>query len=836
MTDDELEQRLRAHYRAIDPRLAPRGLGVRIGDALERRQRRPVFIARTRSAFAAGLAAVVIVAVGLGLGLRPGGFLASPGVSPTPTASPQPSVPSSPGPDRRPGPPAALERVADDPTLHGDAVGAPRLVALPGGTFLMLKAEDVPGGGVLMRSDDGRTWDQVDASASGLDAGAIVDLAANETAVVILGTTEPMTGTGTEVPNVAEWTSTDGVTWTRAPDAGALRAIGARDIVGSSRGFAAMGDAPLTILLSGPDGRQWRQTELPVPPGARGSVSKVAPTADGFLAVGTVEGRSAAWRWDGTGWSRLPLGDTDSISNVVANDERIIVSGTMETPDPAKPDHPTLTTIAWQSTDGGTTWTSAGLPLDGITGLRVFAMDGGFLAVLSPPDSQDPLSAWRSVRPGAWEPVTLGDGGRGWDRPFVAALALSGRRVVLAGNTVGTGAGGDRVVVWIGDTTAPQPSSPSPSASPSPARPTSQASGTSPAPTPLPPGPDVQAGGLTDPLHGWAVVGHRLWVTADGGSTWRDVTPPVGFGSGLGNPHGVAFLDAQHGWVAINEAFTSGSDPSYGRVDIWRTSDGGQAWTKAQLPKAVRNQFGEIMPQVQFDFLDAGHGFAFLSGNSAKGRNDSDLFWTADGGRTWSADRPTGDGDLGIEGTIGFATANDGVIVNALHGSGIVVTHDGGMTWADAIFALPPGSAGAQLFFGQPVYVDGRSGLVSIDFQIDTSSVARVYRTSDAGSSWTIAATLPTGVSAISFLDPQRWIGFNGSEVVRTVDGGQTWVRSPAVGPPGAPYSFLMADAQHGSVLVGMNVCLTFKSNCSSRTGLYATVDGGSTWAQLWPK
>jgi len=32
-----------------------------------------------------------------------------------------------------------------------------------------------------------------------------------------------------------------------------------------------------------------------------------------------------------------------------------------------------------------------------------------------------------------------------------------------------------------------------------------------------------------------------------------------------------------------------------------------------------------------------------------------------------------------------------------------------------------------------------------------------------------------------------------------------------------------------------MNVCLDVKSNCSSRTGLYATVDGGSTWTQLWP-
>jgi photosystem II stability/assembly factor-like uncharacterized protein len=378
----------------------------------------------------------------------------------------------------------------------------------------------------------------------------------------------------------------------------------------------------------------------------------------------------------------------------------------------------------------------------------------------------------------------------------------------------------------------------SPSISPSlTARPTSEASSTPPAPTPLPPGPDVQAGGLLNAVDGWAVAGQRLLVTADGGSTWRDVTPPGGFATTDTNfLLGVDFVDAQHGWVAINETFTKMSDASYGRVDIWRTSDGGHTWTKAQLPKAVFHPFGEIMPQVQLDFLDPSHGFAFLSGNSAKGANDSDLFWTADGGRTWSADRPTGDGGMGIEGTISFATATDGVIVNALHGAGIVVTHDGGRTWADATLAQPSGSAGAQLFFGQPVYFDGRSGMVSIDFQIDTSSVTRVYRTLDAGSSWTIAATLPTGVSAISFPDPQRWIGFNGSEVVRTVDGGQTWVRTPAVGPPGVPESFLMTDAQHGSALLGMNVCLTFKSNCSSRTGLYATVDGGSTWTQLWPK
>ena len=342
---------------------------------------------------------------------------------------------------------------------------------------------------------------------------------------------------------------------------------------------------------------------------------------------------------------------------------------------------------------------------------------------------------------------------------------------------------------------------------------------------------------MVDALHGWAVTSGRLWVTADSGQTWRDATPPGGFASASGGYLlGITFADAEHGWAAINEAFTSPSDASYGRVDIWRTTDGGQTWAKTQLPRARFAVFGEIMPGVQFDFLDATHGFAFQSGNLAKGANDSDLFWTADGGQTWSADRPTGPGGLGIEGTVAFATANDGVVLNALHGDGVVVTHDGGRTWADAALALPAGSAGAQLFFAQPVFFDGTSGLVAIGFQLDTSSVTRVYRTSDAGSSWTLATTPPPGVGAISFLDPQRWIAVIGTQLARTGDGGRTWAYSPVTGLPSNPGSLRMTDAQHGSALVGVYVCLTFKSNCSSRTGLYATADGGSTWTELLPK
>lgn len=343
--------------------------------------------------------------------------------------------------------------MADGPILHGDSVGRPNLVALPGGGFLMLKAEDMPKGGVLLRSDDGRTWNKVDASGSGLDVGHLEYMAANETTAVILGTLEPLTGTGDESLELFEWTSPDGVTWTRAPEDTVWRDFGGGSITGSPRGFVSRADARWTILMSGPDGWPWQRTDVPVPPGATGSLTGVGPVGDGYRAVGDVDGRFAMWRWDGGGWFRQPLDDLDGMMSVTESGERMIGSGDVETPDPRHPGQTRLTGVAWESTDGGTTWGDTGLPLDGTNDVGVIPMDGGFLALVYPGDPDEPFSALRSIRSGVWEPVTLDAGARGSERPLVGVMAVSGTRVVLAGSTVGTGGGGDRVVIWTGDTT-----------------------------------------------------------------------------------------------------------------------------------------------------------------------------------------------------------------------------------------------------------------------------------------------------------------------------------------------------------------------------------------------
>ncbi|HXX59991.1 MAG TPA: hypothetical protein VEI48_01725 [Candidatus Sulfotelmatobacter sp.] len=336
---------------------------------------------------------------------------------------------------------------------------------------------------------------------------------------------------------------------------------------------------------------------------------------------------------------------------------------------------------------------------------------------------------------------------------------------------------------------------------------------------------NVQAAGLLDASHGWAWTDQKLVVTSDGGASWSDLTAPGGFAGSRGDSLGVTFTDPRHGWIAFAETFTAPTDPGYGRIDIWRTTDGGASWAKSELPKAVINRFGEILPPVQFDFLDAAHGFAFLSGDLAKGANDSDLFYTADGGRTWSVDRPTGGGSVGIEGSIAFATPNDGVVVNADVGSGIAMTHDGGRTWTNAAFSLPAGSTRAQLFFGQPVFADGRTGVVAVDFQSDSGSVTHLIRTSDAGSSWTDVAALPAGFSWVSVIDQQHWVAFSDAAVRHTDDGGATWTQTVAVPPTSHEAGPQFVDDIDGWWPAGDGL----------NAVLYATTDGGVTWQALAP-
>jgi hypothetical protein len=414
MIDDELEQRLRAHYQAIDPRPVSSGLTQRIDAAIERKSRGPILTIRTQRVFATLLAAVLIVAVGLGL--RPGGFLTGPGASPTPTiapASPSPIPSSSSGapspsasatanrstsPSARPSTaPVAEWTTLDLSPLESGPVDPAVVVAWTGGIVAIGQPTD-QGPLASWTSTDGRSWSALPASSLG--SADAVEGAPCAAAVIVA--TQANDGSTTV------WRSSDGTIWTAtsAPD---LHFGGGDNIVGNQVGAVAIVTAPDKVAFTS-DGVTWSTVTLPG--GATSNVTGLAVSNDRFVAVGDDgAGSTSPVAWssdDGLHWTRATVqahrGDGfQSVAGATAG--LVAISST--------PDVPGATTF-WTSSDG-TAWTVSTSPPLGV--LRqgegqgnvngLFSGDGTRLLAYGASPTGGATEYWTSLDETHWTQLTL---------------------------------------------------------------------------------------------------------------------------------------------------------------------------------------------------------------------------------------------------------------------------------------------------------------------------------------------------------------------------------------------------------------------------------------------
>ena len=304
MTDNDLEQRLRNHYRSLDPSTAPRGLALRIEDGMTRPLSRWAFLGRM-PAIATGIAAVAVVA--LVIVFRPGGLLAPVGASPspetpTPTASatPHPSPAVSPGPSQSPS--FAVPPVNTDPWVSLDLApvsGNPQpgsVVAWSGG-YLALESVVGTQNGIQAQawvSRDGRSWRRLPDGTF----GNVISIVAASTSdgIVVLATAPDGTGEA--------WRSTDGLTWTSSP-APAQRRIDTGYVAGGAGGVVVAVESQPASIERSTDGASWQTISMPT--GDNVQVTGVAAFGAGFVAVGhefSVPDAPVAW-WspDGVTWN-----------------------------------------------------------------------------------------------------------------------------------------------------------------------------------------------------------------------------------------------------------------------------------------------------------------------------------------------------------------------------------------------------------------------------------------------------------------------------------------------------------------------------------------------------
>ncbi|WP_181362914.1 hypothetical protein [Sulfoacidibacillus thermotolerans] len=315
-------------------------------------------------------------------------------------------------------------------------------------------------------------------------------------------------------------------------------------------------------------------------------------------------------------------------------------------------------------------------------------------------------------------------------------------------------------------------------------------------------------------------------ATANGGTTWRNITP-----QGMSTRGGLAssFVDAKTVWVAFYPFEYQKNAAVLG------TSDGGKQWTPTVL--------SGMMTRDDTSPLSA------LSAQTAFLLSHSRLFTTQDGGVNWSQvcqfgsskEDPKLFGNNGIR----FFTPSLGLLTGdgepGKKAPWVYLTRTGGRTWQPVSVPVPSAFTGAQAQTLPPFYFHGGEIVLPILFTQHTMRNIVFFRSQlpvSTHSIWKVstpvvvdvaAGNTTHGVPPMSFLSSQTGFligqqhGRNHLEqLLYTENGGESWTQLSANGlfTSGQITELDFVSAQIGYAL----------RRTSKQTELLWTQDGGANW------
>ena len=357
---------------------------------------------------------------------------------------------------------------------------------------------------------------------------------------------------------------------------------------------------------------------------------------------------------------------------------------------------------------------------------------------------------------------------------------------------------------------------------------------------------------MVDDFVGWGIeaVGHIV-RTRDGGSSWKDITPP----QGAYDEGGFFALDANTAWVTPFQPACQTIDchTAPATATIWRTTDGGKSWQPGQICLArecggYARDPGEFYDPISIQFLNQQTGWLLVSIGQQTGRDNYILYRSTDGGSNWQAvtGEYAGPDLCGISG-IAFLDATTGWMGAANCDAGqtrpnrqvVYRSADGGSSWTEIDLPAP---ADLPLELAQHEYSCGQDhlGLVprnSIVMEISCKVLDGTrtdqgsaqyhfgYRSDDDGQTWRSFSAVGNEYFLNSSMGWRLATPKSGQPGVlqSTSDGGRTWSPLKPVGWPDARFDF--TGERVGWVI----------AKSSAGTALLHTDDGGRSWEDLKP-
>ncbi len=276
---------------------------------------------------------------------------------------------------------------------------------------------------------------------------------------------------------------------------------------------------------------------------------------------------------------------------------------------------------------------------------------------------------------------------------------------------------------------------------------------------------------------------------------------------------GLSVVGPEVAWVSGGSGFVA------------RTTDGGGAWINSSPPDSDALDFRDIQG------FDENTACVMAAGKSGR------ILTTIDGGHGWREAYRNDQPGIFLD-SMAFWDRRAGIAFSDPVGGFFLVirTWDGGDSWEPASWQdLPPPEAGEAGFAASGTSIAvGKDGLAWFG---TGGGAARVFRSLDGGSSWTVADTplqygnSSQGIFSLAFGDAKHGVAVGGdfqypensaANTAVTSDGGVTWKAVDVASPRGYRSCVVWTEVESRSVLIAVGP-----------SGSDYSTDNGATWSPL---
>ena len=334
---------------------------------------------------------------------------------------------------------------------------------------------------------------------------------------------------------------------------------------------------------------------------------------------------------------------------------------------------------------------------------------------------------------------------------------------------------------------------------------------------------------LVTDTSGWVLLDEYLFWTSDAGQTWSEISPSIPTGASVED---VEFIDANTGWILSSTINPDGS----ALFQLTQTTDGGITWAMRVLSLFESGEAASFMERAEMGWFDAQTGWISVKQVSGSNFSIGTLFTTSDGGDSWSRS------NLPVADRIVFSDPQTGWAVGGATGDQVFKTQDAGITWQNARPEGIPSDVQSTTYTpvfsnGQGLLVMTNLGLEN------SLSVYRLETSSGNWSPFDqIALDVQPGIIGLSILDPQNFVATipGTTSIVRMADGELDMLVN-ADGLSVSIVELDMDSLDIGWAKSVDSKCATASSptdqpasvTCSSTTRLLQTTDGGITWQSI---